>query len=59
MPAVDPVMAAPGHHGPALSLLHDRMGSRVERAPRAERKLSARRYSFLEVLGRLRKSLSA
>ncbi|MFE1023727.1 MarR family winged helix-turn-helix transcriptional regulator [Streptomyces sp. NPDC058818] len=52
MTATDPAMTALAHSWSALSLLHGRIESCVERALQAGHKLSAREYSLLDVLGR-------
>lgn len=52
MTATDPAMTALAHGWSALSLLHGRIESRVERALQAEHRLSAREYSLLDVLSR-------
>ncbi|WP_067170451.1 MarR family winged helix-turn-helix transcriptional regulator [Microtetraspora niveoalba] len=52
MTATDPAMTALAHSWSALSLLHGRIESRVERALQAEHRLSAREYSLLDVLSR-------
>ncbi|MET9917533.1 MarR family transcriptional regulator [Streptomyces sp. NPDC006435] len=52
MTATDPAMTALAHGWSALSLLHGRIESRVERALQAGHRLSAREYSLLDVLSR-------
>ncbi|WP_433472881.1 MarR family winged helix-turn-helix transcriptional regulator [Spirillospora sp. CA-142024] len=52
MTATDPAMTALAHSWSALSLLHGRIESRVERALQAGHRLSAREYSLLDVLSR-------
>ncbi|WP_433225004.1 MarR family winged helix-turn-helix transcriptional regulator [Microtetraspora malaysiensis] len=52
MTATDPAMTALAHGWSALSLLHGRIESRVERALQAEHQLSVREYSLLDVLSR-------
>ncbi|MGW4825670.1 MarR family winged helix-turn-helix transcriptional regulator [Streptomyces sp. NPDC004227] len=52
MTATDPAMTALAHGWSALSLLHGRIESRVERALQAAHRLSAREYSLLDVLSR-------
>ncbi|MES9542254.1 MarR family transcriptional regulator [Actinomadura sp. NPDC000600] len=52
MTATDPAMTALAHGWSALSLLHGRIESRVERALQARHRLSAREYSLLDVLSR-------
>ncbi|GHJ39419.1 MarR family winged helix-turn-helix transcriptional regulator [Streptomyces sp. TS71-3] len=52
MTATDPAMTALAHSWSALSLLHGRIESRVERALQAAHRLSAREYSLLDVLSR-------
>ncbi|POX42392.1 MarR family transcriptional regulator [Streptomyces sp. Ru73] len=52
MTATDPAMTALAHSWSALSLLHGRIESQVERALQAAHKLSAREYSLLDVLSR-------
>jgi DNA-binding MarR family transcriptional regulator len=54
MTAADPAMTALAHSWSALSLLHGRIESRVERALQAAHQLSAREYSLLDVLSRQR-----
>ncbi|GAA4489974.1 MarR family transcriptional regulator [Rhodococcus olei] len=52
MTATDPTMTALAHSWSALSVLHGRIESRVERALQAGHGLSAREYSLLDVLSR-------
>ncbi|MGV9776367.1 MarR family winged helix-turn-helix transcriptional regulator [Streptosporangium sp. NPDC003464] len=52
MTATDPAMTALAHSWSALSLLHGRIESKVERALQAGHRLSAREYSLLDVLSR-------
>ncbi|GAA2877631.1 MarR family winged helix-turn-helix transcriptional regulator [Streptomyces mexicanus] len=52
MTATDPAMTALAHRWSALSLLHGRIESSIERALQAGHKLSAREYSLLDVLSR-------
>ncbi|MFE9611420.1 MarR family winged helix-turn-helix transcriptional regulator [Streptomyces sp. NPDC006012] len=54
MTATDPAAApaAPAHNWSALSLLHGRVESRVERALHTAHRLSAREYALLDVLSR-------
>ncbi|MFF8612216.1 MarR family winged helix-turn-helix transcriptional regulator [Streptomyces sp. NPDC015350] len=52
MTATDPAMTALAHGWSALSLLHGRIESGVERALQAGHRLSAREYSLLDVLSR-------
>ncbi|MEU6010519.1 MarR family winged helix-turn-helix transcriptional regulator [Streptomyces sp. NPDC001698] len=52
MTATDPAMTALAHGWSALSLLHGRIESRVERALQTAHRLSAREYSLLDVLSR-------
>ncbi|MEV5008786.1 MarR family transcriptional regulator [Streptomyces sp. NPDC055692] len=52
MTATDPAMTALAHSWSALSLLHGRIESRVERALQTAHRLSAREYSLLDVLSR-------
>lgn len=52
MTATDPAMTALAHSWSALSLLHGRIESRVERALQSRHRLSAREYSLLDVLSR-------
>ncbi|MFG7942440.1 MarR family winged helix-turn-helix transcriptional regulator [Streptomyces cacaoi] len=52
MTATDPAMTALAHSWSALSLLHGRIESRVERALQSHHRLSAREYSLLDVLSR-------
>ncbi|MFI7104212.1 MarR family winged helix-turn-helix transcriptional regulator [Streptomyces sp. NPDC050161] len=52
MTATDPAMTALAHSWSALSLLHGRIETRVERALQAGHRLSAREYSLLDVLSR-------
>ncbi|NSC19888.1 MarR family transcriptional regulator [Streptomyces albus subsp. chlorinus] len=52
MTATDPAMTALAHSWSALSLLHGRIESRVERALQTKHRLSAREYSLLDVLSR-------
>ncbi|NDU73688.1 MarR family transcriptional regulator [Actinomadura sp. DSM 109109] len=52
MTATDPAMTALAHSWSALSVLHGRIESRVERALQAGHGLSAREYSLLDVLSR-------
>lgn len=52
MTATDPTMTALAHSWSALSVLHGRIESRVERALQAGHRLSAREYSLLDVLSR-------
>ncbi|MEV0616441.1 MarR family transcriptional regulator [Nonomuraea sp. NPDC050404] len=52
MTATDPAMTALAHSWCALSLLHGRIESSIERRLQAEHDLSAREYSLLDVLSR-------
>ncbi|MEU9851975.1 MarR family transcriptional regulator [Streptomyces sp. NPDC047974] len=52
MTATDPALTALASRWGALSLLHDRIESHVERALQSGHGLSAREYSLLDVLGR-------
>ncbi|MFG2228209.1 MarR family winged helix-turn-helix transcriptional regulator [Streptomyces sp. NPDC048644] len=52
MTATDPAMTALAHSWSALSLLHGRIETSVERALQAGHRLSAREYSLLDVLSR-------
>ncbi|WP_326809268.1 MarR family transcriptional regulator [Streptomyces sp. NBC_01186] len=52
MTATDPAMTALAHSWTALSLLHGRIESSIERALQAAHGLSAREYSLLDVLSR-------
>ncbi|MFB7107568.1 MarR family winged helix-turn-helix transcriptional regulator [Streptomyces sp. NPDC056190] len=52
MTATDPAMTALAHGWSALSLLHGRIESRVERALQTAHRLSTREYSLLDVLSR-------
>ncbi|MGK5552045.1 MarR family winged helix-turn-helix transcriptional regulator [Actinomadura kijaniata] len=52
MTATDPAMTALAQGWSALSLLHDRIESHIERALQAGHGLSVREYSLLEVLSR-------
>ncbi|MFC5827628.1 MarR family winged helix-turn-helix transcriptional regulator [Nonomuraea insulae] len=52
MTATDPAMTALAHSWSALSLLHGRIESSIERALQAAHDLSAREYSLLDVLSR-------
>ncbi|MGW3513269.1 MarR family winged helix-turn-helix transcriptional regulator [Streptomyces sp. NPDC000994] len=52
MTATDPAMTALAHGWSALSLLHGRIESRVERALQTAHRLSVREYSLLDVLSR-------
>ena len=52
MTATDPALTAIAHSWSALSLLHGRIESRIERALQSAHDLSAREYSLLDVLSR-------
>ncbi|MFB7493333.1 MarR family winged helix-turn-helix transcriptional regulator [Streptomyces sp. NPDC056161] len=52
MTATDPALTALAHSWSALSLLHGRIESSVERALQSAHRLSAREYSLLDVLSR-------
>ncbi|MFI9329420.1 MarR family winged helix-turn-helix transcriptional regulator [Kitasatospora sp. NPDC052868] len=52
MTATDPALTALAQGWCALSLLHDRIETRVERALQAGHDLSVREYSLLDVLSR-------
>jgi len=52
MTATDPALTALAHSWSALSLLHGRIESRIERALQSAHDLSAREYSLLDVLSR-------
>nr|WSZ97192.1 MarR family transcriptional regulator [Streptomyces sp. NBC_00857] len=52
MTATDPAMTALAHSWSALSLLHGRIESSIERALQSAHDLSAREYSLLDVLSR-------
>ncbi|MFF4749348.1 MarR family winged helix-turn-helix transcriptional regulator [Streptomyces sp. NPDC002514] len=52
MTATDSALTALAHSWSALSLLHGRIESRVERALQSAHRLSAREYSLLDVLSR-------
>ncbi|MFJ4434648.1 MarR family winged helix-turn-helix transcriptional regulator [Streptomyces sp. NPDC088923] len=52
MTATDPALTALAHSWSALSLLHSRIESRIERALQAAHSLSVREYSLLDVLSR-------
>jgi DNA-binding MarR family transcriptional regulator len=52
MTATDPAMTALAHSWSALSLLHGRIESSIERRLQAAHDLSAREYSLLDVLSR-------
>jgi DNA-binding MarR family transcriptional regulator len=52
MTATDPAMTALAHSWCALSLLHGRIESSIERELQAAHDLSAREYSLLDVLSR-------
>ncbi|MET9296437.1 MarR family transcriptional regulator [Streptomyces sp. NPDC003077] len=52
MTATDPAMTALAHSWSALSLLHGRIESRIERALQTGHQLSVREYSLLNVLSR-------
>lgn len=52
MTATDPAMTAPSQGWCALSLLHGRIETHIERALQAEHGLSVREFSLLEVLSR-------
>ncbi|MFE3649991.1 MULTISPECIES: MarR family winged helix-turn-helix transcriptional regulator [unclassified Streptomyces] len=52
MTATDPAMTALAHSWSALSLLHGRIESSVERALQTRHRLSAREYALLDVLSR-------
>ncbi|ASY33887.1 MULTISPECIES: MarR family winged helix-turn-helix transcriptional regulator [unclassified Streptomyces] len=52
MTATDPALTALAHSWSALSLLHSRIETRIERALQAAHGLSVREYSLLDVLSR-------
>ncbi|MET8558374.1 MarR family transcriptional regulator [Streptomyces sp. NPDC004959] len=52
MTATDPALTALAHSWSALSLLHSRIETRIERALQAAHDLSVREYSLLDVLSR-------
>ncbi|MFB6655846.1 MarR family winged helix-turn-helix transcriptional regulator [Streptomyces microflavus] len=52
MPATDPALTALAQGWCALSLLHGKIESRIERSLQAGHGLSAREYSLLDVLSR-------
>lgn len=52
MTATDPALTALAHSWSALSLLHGRIESRIERALQSSHQLSVREYSLLDVLSR-------
>ncbi|MFG2117134.1 MarR family winged helix-turn-helix transcriptional regulator [Streptomyces sp. NPDC048718] len=52
MTATDPALTAPANGWGALSLLHSRIETHIERALQARHDLSVREYSLLEVLSR-------
>ncbi|EDY45247.1 MarR family winged helix-turn-helix transcriptional regulator [Streptomyces sp. SPB074] len=52
MTATDPALTALAHSWSALSLLHSRIETRIERALQAAHELSVREYSLLDVLSR-------
>ncbi|MEV0850070.1 MarR family transcriptional regulator [Streptomyces sp. NPDC049954] len=52
MTATDPALTALAHSWSALSVLHGRIESRIERALQAGHQLSVREYSLLDVLSR-------
>lgn len=52
MTATDPALTALAHSWSALSVLHGRIESRIERALQAGHQLSVREYSLLDVLAR-------
>ncbi|WP_224284453.1 MarR family winged helix-turn-helix transcriptional regulator [Streptomyces sp. LS1784] len=52
MTATDPALTAPANGWGALSVLHGRIESHIERALQAKHDLSVREYSLLDVLSR-------
>ncbi|MFE9251891.1 MarR family winged helix-turn-helix transcriptional regulator [Streptomyces sp. NPDC007088] len=52
MTATDPALTALAHSWSALSVLHGRIESRIERALQAGHQLSVREFSLLDVLSR-------